>query len=79
MRKDAARTVFGRRLRCTSYAGMNQIKFAGSESISAQPLRTPGKAECTPISILFRERISLAQHEDRMFIFADPLILETPR
>jgi len=26
---------------------MNQIKFAGSESISAQPLRTPGKAECT--------------------------------
>ncbi len=47
MRKDAARTAFGRRLRCTSYAGMNQIKFAGSVSISAQPLRTPGRAECT--------------------------------
>jgi hypothetical protein len=34
---------------------MNQIKFAGSESISAQPLRTPGRAECTPsASALFR-------------------------
>jgi len=26
---------------------MNQIKFAGSDSISAQPLRTPGRAQCT--------------------------------
>jgi len=34
-------------LLCTSYAGMNQIKFTGLESISAQPLRTPGSAECT--------------------------------
>ena len=31
----------------TSYAGMNQIKFTGLESISAQPLRTPGGRKCT--------------------------------
>ena len=35
----------------SSYAGMNQIKFAGLDSISAQPLRTPGSAQCTAWAI----------------------------
>ena len=37
---------------------MNQIKFTGSESISAQPLRTPGSAKCTAnqLTALFGRR-----------------------
>lgn len=44
----------------SSYAGINRIKFAGSESISAQQLRTPGRAKCT--------RLPGSRHDSGLFL-----------